>query len=68
MTCKPSTLDDYRQMVGRLNLVFGTLPVESITRQDLERWKADTSTARPIEMTVTPPLKKFVDPLPSTPF
>src|SRR3954447_10016591 len=35
--CKASTLDDYRQMVGRLNRTFGKLPIENITRQDLER-------------------------------
>jgi integrase len=46
--CKPSTMDDYRQMVGRLNLVFGTLPIESITRQELERWKGETSATRRI--------------------
>src|SRR4051794_40824295 len=38
--CKHSTLRDYRIMVGRLNRDFGTRPVESITRQELERWKS----------------------------
>jgi integrase len=46
--CKPSTLDDYRQMVGRLNSAFGDTLIESITRQDLERWKSEATAERPI--------------------
>jgi len=38
--CKPSTVEDYRQMVRMLNRSFERHPIESITRQDLERWKA----------------------------
>jgi integrase len=39
--CKPSTLEDYRQMVRTLNGAFGDLAVESVTRQDLERLEGD---------------------------
>ena len=46
--CKPSTLEDYRQMVRTLNGTFGSRPVESITRQDLERWTAATTAERGI--------------------
>src|SRR5919199_1583592 len=46
--CKPSTLQDYRNMVRRLNAAFGRRPVESITRQDLERWKAAAMAERRI--------------------
>lgn len=46
--CKPSTLEDYRQMVRTLNASFGSRPIESITRQDLERWKAATVAEREI--------------------
>jgi integrase len=46
--CKPSTLQDYRQMVRTLNASFGSLSIESITRQDLERWKAATMAERGI--------------------
>jgi len=46
--CKPSTLEDYRQMVRTLNASFGSRPIESITRQDLERWTAVTTAERGI--------------------
>jgi integrase len=44
--CKPSTLRDYRNMVNRLNRSFAKRPVESITRQELEQWKAATIAER----------------------
>src|SRR4051794_31217266 len=45
--CKPSTVEDYRQMVRRLNRTFAKYPIESITREDLERWKAAATAERP---------------------
>jgi len=44
--CKPSTVEDYRQMVRMLNRSFERHPIESITRQDLERWKAAVASER----------------------
>jgi integrase len=44
--CKPSTVKDYTHMVGRLNRTFGTRPVESITAEDIERWKTDFAAGR----------------------
>ena len=38
--CKPSTLSDYRHTVARLNRDLGDLPLEAITAEELERWKA----------------------------
>jgi integrase len=38
--CKPSTRQDYTNMVRVLNRTFGARAVESITAEDIERWKA----------------------------
>jgi integrase len=46
--CKPSTLEDYRQMVRTLNSSLAKRPIESITRQDLERWSAAAMAERGI--------------------
>lgn len=37
---KPSTLTDYRSSVGRLLAEFGDLPVEDLTPQRIEAWRA----------------------------
>jgi len=38
--CKPTTLTDYGNMVRVLSRTFGDEPVESITADSIERWKA----------------------------
>jgi integrase len=40
---KPSTLSDYRHMVNRLDRTFGATPIERITAEDIERWRAGLS-------------------------
>jgi integrase len=44
--CKASTVQDYTHMVGVLNRTLGSRPVESITADDIERWKADFTAGR----------------------
>jgi integrase len=44
--CKASTVQDYTHMVGVLNRTLGSRPVESITADDLERWKTDFTAGR----------------------
>ncbi len=41
--CKPSTLTDYRYTATRLVRDFGTLRLEDITPQTIERWRAGLS-------------------------
>jgi integrase len=43
---KPSTLSDYRSVVARLLPVFGELPVEEITAQRIETWRAGLGSTR----------------------
>ena len=38
--CKPTTVTDYGNMVRVLNRTFGDRPIESITAESVERWKA----------------------------
>jgi integrase len=38
--CKPTTMTDYRVMVGVLSRTFGDEPIERITAESIERWKA----------------------------
>jgi hypothetical protein len=43
---KPSTLTDYRSVVARLVDVFGSLPIEEMTAQRIEVWRADLGADR----------------------
>jgi integrase len=47
---KPSTLTDYRSVADRLVDVFGSLPVEEVTAQRIEDWRAGLGSdrARPL--------------------
>jgi len=38
--CKPATLKDYRALVGVLKRTLGELPLEQITPESIEQWKA----------------------------
>ncbi len=44
--CKPSTVKDYRNMSRVLGETFGDEPIEDITTEAIERWKADFTRAR----------------------
>jgi integrase len=37
---KPSTLSDYRHMAARLCRDFGEVPLDAVTTQEIERWRA----------------------------
>lgn len=44
--CKPSTVADYRSMVRILCQTFGATPIEDVTAEAIERWKADFTRER----------------------
>jgi integrase len=44
--CKPSTVKDYRNMARILRETFGDEPIEDITTEAIERWKAEITRAR----------------------
>jgi integrase len=44
--CKPSTVKDYRNMSRVLGETFGDEPIEDITTEAIERWKADFTRER----------------------
>jgi integrase len=44
--CKPSTIKDYRNMSRVLGETFGDEPIEDITSEAIERWKAEFTRAR----------------------
>ena len=51
--CKPSTVKDYRNMARVLGETFGDEPIEGITTEAIERWKADfTRERRPSNRTL----------------
>ena len=45
---KPSTLTDYRSVAAQLVAEFGELPVEDLTSQRIEKWRAGLGTGRPL--------------------
>jgi integrase len=44
--CKPSTVKDYRNMARVLGETFGDEPIEDITTEAIERWKAEFTRER----------------------